>query len=294
MNKTIRYLNPFFYFTWMLRYSPYFYEPKFSIMRLSIITLFLTVFINFLNAQDIIYKKNGEEIQAKVTEIGISEVKYQKFDNQSGPTYVISKSDLIKIRFENQKEEIFSEAKSEEVKKSKNTDNQISNSSNASSGTGSYMDRVREVQANDPGFCFYLGNGFGIGRGFSNPVVGFDIRLSKKNPFIRGIALGLRAGFQNLAYDGDQYAYDETFGYGLTVRYFAPVPIRIVQPYAIFQAGMANRLSYVGGYVASDLIIPWMGFGVGSNFMVAKRFGFFVEFGYFTTSLVDLGLTFKF
>ena len=32
--------------------------------------------------QDLITKKNGEDIKAKVTEVTLSEIKYKKFENQ--------------------------------------------------------------------------------------------------------------------------------------------------------------------------------------------------------------------
>ena len=54
-----------------------------------------------LQAQDVIIKENGEEIKAKVTEVGNTEIKYKKFGNESGPTYTISKSELFMIKYAN-------------------------------------------------------------------------------------------------------------------------------------------------------------------------------------------------
>ena len=39
-----------------------------------------------LSAQDIITKCNGEEIAAKVAEIGDTQIKYRKYENAQGPT----------------------------------------------------------------------------------------------------------------------------------------------------------------------------------------------------------------
>lgn len=58
-------------------------------------------------SQDQIYKKRGEVIKAKITEIGVSEIKYTLFDEPNGPVYVIEKAHLLKIVFENGRTETF-------------------------------------------------------------------------------------------------------------------------------------------------------------------------------------------
>ena len=63
--------------------------------------------IGLLHAQDIITKTNGDEIQAKVTEIGINEVKYNRFDNLSGPVYTIQKSDIFMITYKDGTKDVF-------------------------------------------------------------------------------------------------------------------------------------------------------------------------------------------
>ena len=52
-------------------------------------------------SQDTITLRTKEEIQSKVVEITASEVKYKKFDNLNGPLFVIFKSDVLSIRYEN-------------------------------------------------------------------------------------------------------------------------------------------------------------------------------------------------
>ena len=42
---------------------------------------------NYASAQDLIVKKDGSVIQAKVTKVGTSEVEYKKWINQDGPQY---------------------------------------------------------------------------------------------------------------------------------------------------------------------------------------------------------------
>lgn len=50
---------------------------------------------------DVIALKNNEEISAKVLEISQTEIKYKKCDNLNGPTFIIPKSNVAKIKFSN-------------------------------------------------------------------------------------------------------------------------------------------------------------------------------------------------
>lgn len=62
------------------------------------------------NAQDIITLKDGTDIKAKVTEVTGTEVKYKKFSNPDGPTFVIPKSDILVVRYENGENEVMGNA----------------------------------------------------------------------------------------------------------------------------------------------------------------------------------------
>ncbi len=55
----------------------------------------------FMKAQDTIYFMNSSAVCAKINEIGISEIKYNRFDNISGPNYTVSKTEIKKIRYSN-------------------------------------------------------------------------------------------------------------------------------------------------------------------------------------------------
>lgn len=58
-------------------------------------------------AQDMITKKDGTDIKAKITEVGHADVKYKKWDNLNGPEYVMAKTDILIIRYQNGQKEIF-------------------------------------------------------------------------------------------------------------------------------------------------------------------------------------------
>ncbi len=78
---------------------------KFLVFFLSVTAIF-----NTLLAQDNIILRNGEEVKAKVQEVGISEIKYKKFDNLTGPLYTVLKSDVFIIKYENGSKEVFGNA----------------------------------------------------------------------------------------------------------------------------------------------------------------------------------------
>lgn len=61
-------------------------------------------------AQDIITKKDGTDIQAKILEVNTSEIKYKRFSNLEGPVFIMPKSDILIIRYENGENEVFNES----------------------------------------------------------------------------------------------------------------------------------------------------------------------------------------
>lgn len=68
------------------------------------IMLFMLVITSIVsNAQDTIYFKDKSVVSAKLSEINITEIKYQRFDNLNGPVYTTSKSDVEKIKYNNGK-----------------------------------------------------------------------------------------------------------------------------------------------------------------------------------------------
>ena len=58
-------------------------------------------------AQDIITKKDGTDIQAKVLEVNENEVKYKRYDYLDGPIFTMLKSDILIVRYENGTNDVF-------------------------------------------------------------------------------------------------------------------------------------------------------------------------------------------
>ena len=80
-------------------------------MKKNIFTALISIIsISFCLSQDLIIKKTSEEIIAKVLEVTPTEIKYKKFDYQSGPIFTILKSEVLMIRYEKGPSDIFKES----------------------------------------------------------------------------------------------------------------------------------------------------------------------------------------
>lgn len=76
-------------------------------MRKILIVFMLGLTFVSVYSQDVITKKSGEDIKAKILEVNTTEVKFKKFDYQTGPTYTLLISDILIIRYENGTKDIF-------------------------------------------------------------------------------------------------------------------------------------------------------------------------------------------
>ena len=60
-----------------------------------------------LQAQDVVIRKDGSEIQVKILEINPDDIGYKRFDNPDGPVYRENKKEILKIKYANGTEDIF-------------------------------------------------------------------------------------------------------------------------------------------------------------------------------------------
>jgi hypothetical protein len=76
-------------------------------MKITIITLL--IFLSSLCfAQDIITKRsNKEEIKVDITEVSSNSIKYKKFDNPSGPVFVLDNAEIFMIVFKDGTKQYF-------------------------------------------------------------------------------------------------------------------------------------------------------------------------------------------
>ncbi|MBR0361759.1 MAG: hypothetical protein IIX35_05310 [Paraprevotella sp.] len=70
--------------------------------RMKKLIFLLTMCVVFnLSAQDIIVKRNGDELQCRILEVSKNEVKYKRWVNLDGPAFSEKKSDIFMIKYEN-------------------------------------------------------------------------------------------------------------------------------------------------------------------------------------------------
>ena len=77
-------------------------------MKKLLLLLPLIAITSIAFSQDNIVLKNGDEIVAKIFEVGESNIKYKKFNNQDGPIYTKSKDEIFYIKYSNGDKEMFS------------------------------------------------------------------------------------------------------------------------------------------------------------------------------------------
>ena len=70
-------------------------------MRPFLLLLLFILLGPLAHAQDLLTKRNGEEIAVKVIEITPSEVRYRRADNPTGPLITVWKADVFQIRYAN-------------------------------------------------------------------------------------------------------------------------------------------------------------------------------------------------
>ena len=77
--------------------------------KLFILLVLLCAGFSAALAQDLITTKSGEDVKAKVLEVGVSAVKYVKSSNPDGPVYTLPCEDILMIRYANGEKDVFVE-----------------------------------------------------------------------------------------------------------------------------------------------------------------------------------------
>lgn len=69
--------------------------------------LFLLGGVHTLHAQDLLTKRNGEEIAVIVMEVTPTEVKYRRFDNLNGPLFSVRRDEVFMVKYINGTKQLF-------------------------------------------------------------------------------------------------------------------------------------------------------------------------------------------
>ena len=243
-------------------------------MKKLIITIISLLIFNNVYTQDIIIKRNGEEIKSKVIEVGTTEVKYKKIDNINGPIFSIFKSDVFMIKYENGTKDVFNEDKS------------VNNSSNQSNEQNQLLNR-RDHDINKTKYKQ---------SGFTN-ITEVNIGLELQHLGLKDYHLGIQTingyQFSSLLSTGIGIGFDNTFN-----NNFIPIflDIRsnfingIVSPFIVGDIGYSFLLNKNSNYTYKGglLINPCLGikFFISSATALNFSIGYLIQ-KYTVTSNYD-------
>ncbi|WP_310393669.1 hypothetical protein [Hymenobacter sp.] len=76
-------------------------------MRTYLLFVILALLAGAAHGQDLLTKRNGDELPVKVVEITPAEVKYRRTDNPDGPLISVWRTDVFMIRYANGTKEVF-------------------------------------------------------------------------------------------------------------------------------------------------------------------------------------------
>ncbi len=75
-------------------------QNNFVFIKPFVLCIVLCMGFTVLHAQDVLVKKDGEQVKVKVIEIGSEEIRYKYFDAQDGPVVVINKREVKLIKLQ--------------------------------------------------------------------------------------------------------------------------------------------------------------------------------------------------
>ena len=175
-------------------------------MKKLLLLLILSAITSIAFSQDNIVLKNGDEINAKISEVGESNIKYKKFNNQDGPIYTKSKDEIFYIKYSNGEKDIFTNNLNN--KSSNNTVDKkilisgtsIFNYTNTFENDYSYSTANLNLTASVGGFLtrnFVLGASLSLQSATTGGPYGSSGNVTVIGPFIRGY---YNNGYSQLGY----------------------------------------------------------------------------------------------
>tara|TARA_B110000858_G_scaffold191699_1_gene241325 strand:- start:710 stop:1411 length:702 start_codon:yes stop_codon:yes gene_type:complete len=192
-------------------------------MKKLLLLLILSAITSIAFSQDNIVLKNGDEINAKISEVGESNIKYRKFNNQDGPIYTKSKDEIFYIKYSNGEKEMFTNNVNN--KSSNNTVDKkilisgasIFNYTNTFENDGFYSTSNLNLTASVGGFLtrnFVLGASLSLQSASISGPFGASNDITVIGPFIRGYINNL---YSHLGYAISDGVNVLTSGFGYQV-----------------------------------------------------------------------------
>jgi hypothetical protein len=230
-------------------------------------------------AQDLIIKKNGDEIQAKVLEILPELIKYKKKSNLEGPTYTLELSEIFMIKYQNGSKAVFKEKRNQpSIKTDKN--------------------KVEEpVMPSEPVLSNYIKNRqhtyFAMAVGYGNSYGGYGLRLQGR--FGKTLGFGIHGGVGY--FPGLGGAILASGG----LKFYPYKWIYINWQFGTFGKERTSSYSSYSGSDESTRLLVGPSVLIGGDFIFGKHFGFNVAGGLSLDTdredlwgAIDIGFIFKF
>ena len=195
-------------------------------MKKLILLLTLSTITSIAFAQDNILLKNGDEIVAKIFEVGESNIKYKKFNNQDGPIYTKSKDEIFYIKYSNGDKEMF--ANNVNTKSSNNTINK------------KVLISGRSIFNYSNSFRVYSGDGYASPGAESN----LELTASVGGFLTRNFVLGVSLSYQSASAGGSS---NEALAIGPFIRgyvndFYSQVGYAISKGSNVFSAGFGYQV----------------------------------------------------
>ncbi len=153
-------------------------------MKTTLQLIILIFLATVCKAQDLIILKDGNEINAKVIEVNLADIKYKKFDNPEGPSYSVQKSGVFMIKYKNGTKDIINSLKEtdntvkETDQKSKSSNSTIPNQALTANGNvelggdiGFFSRSASGSTSSSNVFSFHPYFGFMIENGFELALI---------------------------------------------------------------------------------------------------------------------------
>ena len=243
-------------------------------MKKLIIVIIICIAAFNTKAQDIILTKDGQKIEAKIEEVGIKTVKYKKFNNQSGTSYLIKKNDIASIKYENGDTEAFNEKVTN--LQSNETDNlKIKYEGQVEIGNN-YQVAYYSPTYDIAGVLFYK---------ISKNIITYDFMFYNGvilyDRVFCGIGVGIEGAFWK---ELSSITYRDYKNSTLSFPILGRIKVSLlkdkkVNPFILFNVGyniVALGYGDYGYYRSGAIINPC--FGIDFNFL--KKIGFYIHSGY--------------
>ena len=195
-------------------------------MKKLVLLLTLSAITSIAFAQDNIVLKNGDEIVAKIFEVGESNIKYKKFNNQDGPIYTKSKDEIFYIKYSNGDKEMF--ANNVNTKSSNNTINK------------KVLISGRSIFNYSNSFRVYSGDGYASPGAESN----LELTASVGGFLTRNFVLGVSLSYQSASAGGSS---NEALAIGPFIRgyandFYSQVGYAFSENLNVFSAGVGYQV----------------------------------------------------